>query len=191
MSVTRLRTDRPSAFKGTKFANHAIPDAIISPDEVIGEEERDRLQAQWDTTMRRGGSGRAVVAESGLKVQLLHHSMGDIAALADQKAPKEDIANAFHCPIAFLTTNTNLANLQAARSQHMELAVSPRLRRRDEKLNEQLVPLYDPTRRLFLASQDPIPVDENLSIVQQEMDLKYGVCRPSTSASARSASAPT
>jgi phage portal protein BeeE len=36
-----------AAFKKAKFENHAIPDAIISPDEVMGEEERDRLETQW------------------------------------------------------------------------------------------------------------------------------------------------
>jgi HK97 family phage portal protein len=168
-------TSEFAAFKKAKFENHAIPDAIISPDEVMGEEERDRLEAQWNNRFRRGGNGKVVVAESSLKVALLHHSMGDLSALADMKATKEDIANAFHVPIAFLTTQTNLANLQASRSQHMSLAISPRLQRRDEKLNAQLVPLYDPTSRLFLASEDPVPVDQDLLVQQQIADLKYGV----------------
>jgi hypothetical protein len=124
---------------------------------------------------RRGGSGRVVVAESALKVQLLHQSMGDLATLAEMGATKELIANAFHCPIAFFTTQTNLANLLASKSQHMDQAVSPRLERRDEKLNAQLIPLYDPTGRLFLASEDPVPVDQNLTVQQQQTDMKYGV----------------
>jgi len=33
----------------------------------------------------------------------------------------------------------------------MAKAITPRLQRRDEKLNEQLIPLYDPSRRLFVA----------------------------------------
>lgn len=168
-------TSEYSAFKAAKFANHAVPDAILSPDEVLGEEERDRLEAQWNTTMRRGGSGRVVVAETGLRVQLLNHSMGDLAALADLRATKEDIANAFHVPISFLTAETNLANLQAAEHQHMAKAIDPRLKRRDEKLNEQLVPLFDPSGRLFLASEDPIPVNREMSVKEREIDLKYGV----------------
>jgi hypothetical protein len=116
-----------------------------------------------------------VVAESSLKVSLLNQSMGDLAALADMAATKTDIANAFHVPIAFLTSQTNLANLQASQSQHMSLAIGPRLERRDEKLNAQLVPLFDPTGRLFLASEDPVPVDQNLLVQQQIADLKYGV----------------
>lgn len=163
-----------NAFKQARIENRAIPDAIVSPDEVIGEEERDRLEAQWNTKFRRGGAGRVVVAESGLRVQLLNQSMGDVAQLAEMNKTKEDIANAFHVPIAFLTSQTNLANLQASEHLHMAKAIAPRLRRRDEKINEQLVPLFDPTGRLFVASEDPVPVNQDLERQQQELDLKYG-----------------
>jgi HK97 family phage portal protein len=164
-----------AAFKKSKFENHAIPDALISPDEILGEEERDRLETQWNQRFRRGGSGRVVVAESALKVQLLNQSMGDVAALADMKATKEDICAAFHVPLSFLTSETNLANLQAAEQQHMAKAITPRLRRRDEKLNEQLLPLFDPSGRLFLASEDPVPINRDLTAKEQELKLKYGV----------------
>jgi HK97 family phage portal protein len=163
------------AFKQAKFENRAIPDAIVSPDEVMGEEERDRLEAQWNSKFRRGGAGKVLVAESGLKVQLLNESLGDLAALAEMKVTKEDIANAFHVPLSYLTTNTNLANLQAAEHQHMAKAIHPRLQRRDQKINERLIPLYDPTGRLFVASEDPVPVNQELSIAQQQMNLKFGI----------------
>jgi HK97 family phage portal protein len=163
------------AFKQAKLENRAIPDAVISPDETIGEEERDRLEAQWNQKFRRGGAGRVVVAESGLKVQLLNQSLGDLAALTEMSVTKEDIANAFHVPLSYLTTNTNLANLQAAEHQHMAKAIHPRLRRRDQKINECLIPLFDPTGRLFVASEDPVPVNQELSIAQQQMNLKFGI----------------
>jgi HK97 family phage portal protein len=164
-----------AAFKQAKFQNRAIPDAIVSPDEVIGEEERNRLEAQWNSKFRRGGAGKIVVAETGLKVQLLNQSMGDAAALAEIGATKQDVANAFHVPLSFLSTETNLANLQAAEHQHMAKAIGPRLARRDEKLNERLVPLYDSTRRLFLASEDPIPGDPEADYRTREVNMKFGV----------------
>lgn len=163
------------AFKKAKFENRAIPDAIISPDEVIGEEERDRLEAAWNQRFRRGGAGKVAVAETGVKVHLLNHSIGDIAAMAEQGMTKEDIANAFHVPISFFTKETNLANLQAAKSQHMQQAISPRLKRRDEKLNEKLIPQFDPTGQLFLASEDPVPIDVTATVLQQKLDLQFGV----------------
>ena len=164
-----------AAFKKAKFENQAVPDAIVSPEEVIGEEERDRLETQWNARFRRGGTGKVVVAESALRVQVLAHSMGDLAALADLKATKEDVANSFHVPLSFLTSETNLANLQAAEHQHMAKAITPRLRRRDEKINEQLIPLFDPTGRLFAASEDPVPINRELTAKEQELNLKFGV----------------
>jgi hypothetical protein len=91
------------------------------------------------------------------------------------KATKEDILNAFHCPVAYFTGQTNLANLQAADVQHLSKCIHPRLTRRDEKLNEQMVPWFDPSGRLFLASDDPTPTDQDVNLRQEENDLKYGV----------------
>ena len=51
-------------------------------------------------------------------------------------------------------------------------AITPRLMRRDEKLNEQLIPLYDPTGRLFLASEDPVPVNRELTTKEQDLNLQ-------------------
>jgi HK97 family phage portal protein len=164
-----------TAFKNTTYENNALPSAILTPASTLGEEERDRLETQLKERFGRGGAGRVLVGDTSMQLHILAHSMGDLAALADARATKEDIANAFHCPIAFFTTNTNLANLQAATSQHMQQAIGPRLERRDEKLNHCLVPLFDPSGRLFLASDDPVPVDQQASLAQQEMDLKYGV----------------
>jgi HK97 family phage portal protein len=163
------------AFKKAVWENSAVPGVVLTPDQVVGEEERDRLEAQWNAKFRRGGAGRILVTEGGVKVSLLAHSMGDLAALAEYGKTKEDVCNAFHVPLAFLTTETNLANLQAAEHQHMAKAIFPRLQRRDEKLNEQLLPLYDPSGRLFVASEDPVPFNQEIGFRQQEVDLKYGI----------------
>jgi hypothetical protein len=77
--------------------------------------------------------------------------------------------------VSYFTKETNLANLQAAETQHKSLAIAPRLTRRDEKLNEQLLSLYDPTGRLFLASEDPVPVNQEMGFREREIDMKYGI----------------
>jgi HK97 family phage portal protein len=168
-------TSEYAAMKRAIYDNTGLPSAIVSPDQILTADERDRLEKQWDEKFRRGGSGKVLVSESGLKVDILAHSMGDLAALADLKATKEDIANAFHVPLPFLTGDTNLANMQAADHLHKSLAILPRLRRRDQKLNEQLLPLYDSSGRLFLLSDDPTPTLQEFQIRLQESDLKYGV----------------
>lgn len=168
-------TSEYAAMKRAIYDNTGLPSVLVTPEEPIGAGERNRLETQWRQKFTRGGQGQALVTESGFKVTLLSQSMGDLAALADMKATKEDIANAFHVPLPLLTGDTNLANMQAADHLHKALAIAPRLRRRDEKLNEQLLPLFDPTGRLFLASDDCIPANQQFLLQQEQADLKAGV----------------
>jgi HK97 family phage portal protein len=164
-----------AAFRRAVYENSAVPSVLLTPDEGISPEERTRLERQWREKLGRGGQGKALVSDASLKVTVLSHSMGDLAALADSKASKEDIANAFHVPLPFLSGETNLANMQAADHLHKSLAILPRLRRRDEKLNSQLVPFFDPTGRLFFATPDPTPANQSLVLEQEQADLQYGV----------------
>ncbi|MCI0642792.1 MAG: phage portal protein [Gemmataceae bacterium] len=168
-------TSEYAALKRSLYDNAGLPSAIIGPEGMLGTGERDRLEAQFQEKFRRGGQGKALVTDSKIHVTLLSQSLGDLAALADIKATKEDIANAFHVPLPFLTGDTNLANMQAADHLHKTLAIGPRLRRRDEKLNEQLVPLFDPSGRLFLASDDPTPENREFGLKQEALDLRLGV----------------
>jgi hypothetical protein len=47
--------------------------------------------------------------------------------------------------------------------------------RRDEKLNERLVPLFDPSGRLFLAADDPRPEDRELRLKEQVQHVQAGI----------------
>ncbi len=164
-----------AAMKRSIYDNTGLPSVVLTPAESINPDERARLEKLWHEKFVRGGQGRALIADSAMSVTLLSQSMGDLAALADMKATKEDIANAFHIPLPFLTGETNLANMQAADHLHKTLAILPRLRRRDEKLNEQLIPLYDPTGRLFFHSPDPTPANQQFLLQQEQSDLRHGV----------------
>ncbi len=168
-------TSEYAALKRSIYDNTGLPSVVLTPAEPISPDERERLEKMWQHKFARGGQGKALVAESKLAVTLLSQSMGDLAALADMKATKEDIANAFHIPLPFLTGDTNLANMQAADHLHTTLAIVPRLRRRDEKLNEQLIPLYDPSGRLFLQTPDPTPANQHFLLAQEQADLRTGV----------------
>lgn len=68
-----------------------------------------------------------------------------------------------------------MANLFASRFLPAQMAITPRLKRRDETINAQLIPIYDPTRRLFVDSGDAVPEAPSILVAQQETALKYGV----------------
>jgi HK97 family phage portal protein len=168
-------TSEYTAMKRSIYDNVGLPNVVLTPEHAIAATDRERMEKQWHEKFARGGQGRALVSDAGFSVTLLSQSMGDLAALADMKATKEDIANAFHIPLPFLSGDTNLANMQAADHLHKTLAITPRLRRRDEKLNEQLVPLYDPSGRLFFHTPDPTPANQQFLLAQEQADLRHGV----------------
>lgn len=164
-----------AALKRSLYDHAGLPSALISAESAAGPTERERLEKEWQQKFQRGGHGQALVTSGDLKVTLLSQSLGDLAALADMKATKEDIANAFHVPLPFLSGDTNLANMQAADHLHKTLAILPRLRRRDEKLNEQLIPLFDGSGRLFFATEDPTPRNLDFQLRQEASDVRLGV----------------
>lgn len=161
--------------KIARFDNRAAPDIVLTPKEAISVDERDRLELQWNTKYKRGGNGKLLVAESDFGVELLNGQMGDIALLAEKGANSDDICNAFHVPLSMLSTNTNLANLQASEAQHASKCIAPRLKRRDQKLNEQLLPFYDPSHRLYFCSDDPRPKSEENDWRMIDTAAKYGI----------------
>jgi len=91
----RFAYQASSRLQTWQFDNHAVPDAIML-------RSRSWVKRSAIAGKRSGTHGFGAAAAAGwswprarLKVQLLAHSMGDLAALADVKATREEIANAF------------------------------------------------------------------------------------------------
>ena len=63
----------------------------------------------------------------------------------------------------------------ASRRQHAALAIRPRLRRRDDKINERLIPMFDPSGRLCVRCDNPEAEDQENARAWQELDLRSGV----------------
>ena len=162
-------------FRRGIWDNAAVPGVVLTSNQPLHEEEMARIESRWQQRFGKGGSGRVLVTDNDFKVSTIQYSPADLAHLAEAGATRDEIANAFGVPLAYLTRESNLANLQAARVQHLSLTILPRLRRRDDRINECLVRRFDPTGRLFLASDHPVPEDRELLLRQQETDLRLGV----------------
>ena len=70
---------------------------------------------------------------------------------------KEMVAHCLGVPVSYLSKETNMANLQASRTQLAEQAVEPRAQMLASVLTD-LVRKYDD--RLFFAFDESIPEDE-------------------------------
>src|SRR5260221_6899706 len=53
-----------AAMKKAIYENRGLPSAIVSPEGTLGEEERDRIELQWNDKFRQGGAGKVLVGDS-------------------------------------------------------------------------------------------------------------------------------
>lgn len=155
--------------------NNARPDILFSPKEFIGDAEASRLEKQINKKYRQGGSGGILVADSNLDAKILNYSPRDMEMLALYGVSKIELANAYDVPMSLLETkDVNRANAEAGHYQHAKLGVRPRVVRFGARLTSKVCPLYDPTGRLFVAFDDPVPDDEEKQTIKRKAELETG-----------------
>jgi HK97 family phage portal protein len=155
--------------------NQARPDAILSPEEAIGEYEQKRLETRLNTKFRAAGFGGLMVTESGMKLQPLGWSPVDLGVFEAMGINRDQIFDAYGVPQALATKDTNLANLEASLDQHARFAVRPRVINQDETINRVVMPWYDDSGRLFVASDNPIPDDEDAKVKKTVAYVQAGI----------------
>ncbi len=157
--------------------NQARPDmALVLPVEAgqLTADQRDRLREEWKK--KYGGIknvGKLAIIEGGAELKPVSLSPKEMAFLAGRKATKEEIAGVFGVPLSKLTTeDVNRANAEAGDYSYMKDTILPRLRRIEQKINEQLMPLYD--KNIFCAFDNPVPDDKEYRLREIDMHLKTG-----------------
>lgn len=171
--------DKHYSFQTNSMDNRARPDAVISPvnadSEFNGADEMDRFEARLNEKFRKGGAGGIMAIARPMKVEPLSFPAKDMEMLAFHGVSKTEVCNIFGVPLPFLSTETNLANMQAARELHARNAVLPRCMRFDQVINQQLIPMYDDTGRLFIAHDDPVPENVTEQLALDKGYLETGV----------------
>ena len=162
--------------------NDSIPSVLISPEGgdpvsmdggTLGPKEAKALEARLIQKFRHSG-GKLAVATTRLRADVLNVTPRDQQLADFNRIAHEATARNFTVPLAMLTTNTNLANLEAAQHQHAEQAIEPRCKLVDETVNGQLIPHFDPTGRLKLVHDSPVPEDADARRKERESLLKSG-----------------
>jgi HK97 family phage portal protein len=151
----------------------ARPGVIVSPDDDLpmGDPERQKLEGHLNRKFSQGGQGRILVPSAKVKVQPITYPPIDPGGVELSRYDLERIANIFKYPVAYLTGETNLANLQAAHRQHAEQAVEPRCHLLASVLTTE-VRKYDD--RLFFAFDNCLPEDEESEAKVKDIKIKNG-----------------
>jgi HK97 family phage portal protein len=157
--------------------NRARPDLVISPsqpDGVLGDAEANRLENAFSRRFRGQGSGGVFVSRDGVRVDSLDVPHRDPGEFAENQASLEQIARSFDIPLSMLNRDANRASAEQGRTQHASDAIVPRLIRIVDRLNQRLVPMFDPSRRLFLRFDDPVKESVELKLRTRSLNLRLG-----------------
>lgn len=143
--------------------NRGRPELIVTPKDVsygMDEQEAERFTARFRRLLTKSGAGGVLAHGTPLDFHELTMASREMEGLNRRKVNREEIFNAFGIPISFVTTQTNLANLEAGMVQHGRFAVVPRLTRICQVLNQRFITKFDQSGRFFFGFENPIPEDE-------------------------------
>lgn len=136
-----------------------------------GEAERKRLEQDMVRRHAGGYAGGLLVNNGAWEFTPVSYSPADLAGKEISEYDRTCLAAIFGQPPTYYTTDTNLANLQAADQQHARDGVDPRCKMIAEELTS-LAKKYDP--RLFFSFDASLPEDEELKTRVIDMKLKNG-----------------
>lgn len=158
--------------------NRNRPDLWVAPKEQTGFAEAERIKRRVQQMFSQSRAGGVIVASQNIDIKPLQTAPKDLESLARLKMNSDMMKNAFGVPLPLLSENTNMANLRAALVLHGKYAVLPRVTRIFETLNQNLIPLYDPTGQLFLSFENPVPEDAKEASLIRAANIKAKIRTP-------------
>lgn len=154
------------------------------PDFVVGykggkldSQEIKKVERMWQSAFGGPGKdGKIKVMDEDFSLETLGFSPRDMEYLSGRIWSLKEIAGAFGVPYSYLdTTDTKKATSEIAERLYAKNTILPSITRIAEKLNEKLVPLYDPSGRLFLQYDNPVPSDRKLELEENTQYVGAGI----------------
>lgn len=137
-----------------------------------GETERKRFEQELRQRHAGGYAGGILVNTGAWDFTPVTYSPADLAGMEISTYDLNRLCNIFGVPPSYFSTDTNLANLQAADTQHARDAIEPWCTTVASQLTN-LVHTFD--NRLFFAFDSCVPEDEERDARIVDMKLKSGL----------------
>src|SRR5208337_289791 len=150
------------------------PNMMISakdPMLPLGEYQAKRLEQDMIRRHAGGYAGGVLVVRDPVEVTPMSYSPADLAGKEISEYDRCNMAAIFGQPATYYTTDTNLANLQAADLEFARNGIDPRCKMVANGFTA-LVKRYDPT--LFFGFDPTLPEDEELKEKVIDMKLRNG-----------------
>jgi len=175
-AITRMNAMDVS--EQARLDNQGRPDFVVSyKNGKLDSSEIKKIERMWNRAF--GGPGKAgkiKVMDEDFSLETLGFSPKDMEYLSGRVWSLKEISGAFNIPYSILdTSDTKKATSELAEYWYSKNAILPRITRIQEKLNEKLVPLYDPSGRMFLLYDDPVPENRELVLKENTEYVKNGI----------------
>jgi len=155
------------------FRNMGKVEGAFETEQELSQHEFDRLKEELAQSFRGlENTGKSPLLEKGVSFKNYGALPRELSYLSGRSKIKEETCNAYGQSLALWDKDATRANATVANENFMRDAIRPRLIRMEEKLNEKLTPQFDST--LFVAFDDPVPVDKDFRLKERESNLKTG-----------------
>ena len=160
------------------MANMARPDLIVKYVEgALEPKERGELEREWNAMFRGPqNAGKVKITDFRYEIDKVGWTPQELRFNEGEDWIMKKICGAFPVPIGLVDTSqisrAPRAGMEGADLFMAQFNTLPRCTRIEEKLNEQLCPMYDD--RLFVAFDNPVPKDRREQL--NEDATKLGVC---------------
>lgn len=164
-------------YEENTFKNSGRADGVVQSDKDVklNKDDMSRLRKEWNKIY--GGIqnvSKTIFLPPGLTYSPVGYSPKELNYVKGRFEMMKAIAAGFGIPLSKITVeNVNLANAKIGEYQYSKDTVLPRCKRLEEKINEQVMPLYD--SRLFVMYDNPVPEDEEQQLREDDTYLKNGV----------------
>jgi hypothetical protein len=167
--------DRQVSIFDQLLGNGARPNLIVTAKDPMmppGEVERLRFEQDMNSRQAGGNAGGLLVNLGAWDFTPVNYAQTDTAAKEFSEYDRNNLACIFGQPPTYYTTDTNLANLQAAREHHAIFGVEPRCCVLADVLTA-MVQLWD--QRLFFQFDPCLPEDDEIKARIVDMQVKSGL----------------
>lgn len=156
------------------FYNNAEPQGLLHVPDDIDDDDYDRLVAEWND--KYGGLGNAKKtaiirgAENKVSYTPIQITQKDMDFINLKIQSRDEILGAYGVPRSILgiVEDVNRANAETAEYTMAKHVVKPRLRRLQDKINNELVPMFRGLSNIVIKFTDPVP--ENKDFIEKVLN---------------------
>lgn len=155
------------------LTNSGNPSAVISyQGKALTENERDKLETQWNKVMKGASSaGKVKVIGNDFKIEKLGMTPQEMSYESGQREVRLSVSNAFRVPLSLLDQkDSNRSSLDGAYYAWQKDKILPTIRLITDSFNKNILSRYK-NDSLWLSYKNPVEADRK-ALVEEVILLK-------------------